>query len=157
MASALIRRGFTVCDAREAEVVLVLRGPGGAVPAPRAAPPTKRSRPPTVVVEGGAAPVPGSRELPSDCGAEELVTLLRRPDRLPRQRASPLTTPRLSGREREVLHHVAQGSSNAEIAESLGMSPHTVRTHVQNLLTKLGVSTRAAAVASAHRLALLQE
>jgi LuxR family maltose regulon positive regulatory protein len=146
-----------VCGAREAEVVLVLRGPVGAVPAPRAASKAKGLRPPTVVVEGGALPVPGSRELPSDCGAEELATLLRRPDRLPRQRASAPTTPRLSGRELDVLRRIAQGSSNVEIAKSLGMSPHTARTHVQNILTKLGVSTRAAAVARAHRLALLQE
>jgi DNA-binding CsgD family transcriptional regulator len=63
----------------------------------------------------------------------------------------------LSAREVEVLRHVARGATNVEIALQLGMSPNTVRTHVQNALTKLGVATRAAAVARAHRLALLEE
>jgi DNA-binding CsgD family transcriptional regulator len=57
----------------------------------------------------------------------------------------------------EVLRHVARGATNVEVARQLGMSPNTVRTHVQNVLTKLGVATRAAAVARAHRLALLEE
>jgi DNA-binding NarL/FixJ family response regulator len=49
---------------------------------------------------------------------------------------------RLSTRERQVLGQVARGKKTAEIAESLVISPETARTHVQNILTKLGVHSR---------------
>jgi DNA-binding NarL/FixJ family response regulator len=48
----------------------------------------------------------------------------------------------LTEREVEVLHHVAKGLSNAEIAEELIMSPATAKTHVSHLLTKLGARDR---------------
>ena len=48
----------------------------------------------------------------------------------------------LTERELEVLHHVAKGLSNAEIAEELIMSPATAKTHVSHLLTKLGARDR---------------
>jgi DNA-binding NarL/FixJ family response regulator len=48
----------------------------------------------------------------------------------------------LTEREVEVLHHVAKGMSNAEIAEELFMSPATAKTHVSHLLTKLGARDR---------------
>ncbi len=56
-------------------------------------------------------------------------------------------TPELSEREREVLALVARGSTDAEIAAALVLSPHTVHRHVANIRTKLGVSSRAAAAA----------
>ena len=56
----------------------------------------------------------------------------------------------LSPREAEVLRLVARGASNQEIADELVVSPHTVRRHVSNLLTKLDVSSRTAAAAWAH-------
>ena len=56
----------------------------------------------------------------------------------------------LSPREEEVLRLVARGESNQEIADELVISPHTVRRHVSNLLTKLEVSSRTAAAAWAH-------
>jgi ATP/maltotriose-dependent transcriptional regulator MalT len=52
----------------------------------------------------------------------------------------------LSGRELEVLRLVARGRTNTEIAEALFLSPHTVKRHVANILTKLDVPTRSAAV-----------
>jgi DNA-binding NarL/FixJ family response regulator len=55
----------------------------------------------------------------------------------------------LSEREREVLGHVAQGASNKEIARELGLSPHTVKRHVANILAKLGCATRREAVRAA--------
>ena len=55
----------------------------------------------------------------------------------------------LSAREREVLGLVAQGLSDAQIAERLVISPHTVHRHVANILTKLRLPTRAAAAAAA--------
>jgi DNA-binding CsgD family transcriptional regulator len=55
----------------------------------------------------------------------------------------------LTKRELEVLGLVAQGMSNPQIAESLVLSEHTVHRHVSNVLGKLGVSSRSAAVAQA--------
>jgi DNA-binding NarL/FixJ family response regulator len=56
----------------------------------------------------------------------------------------------LSPRELEVLHHLAGGRTNREIADQLGISERTVDRHVSNLYTKLDVSTRAAATAWAY-------
>ena len=61
----------------------------------------------------------------------------------------------LSAREREVLGLVAQGLSDAQIAERLVISPHTVHRHVANILAKLRLPTRAAAAAAAGRAGLL--
>ena len=61
----------------------------------------------------------------------------------------------LSVRELEVLRLVAEGLSDAEIAERLVLSPHTVHRHVANIRTKLGLASRAAAAAHAARLGLL--
>jgi DNA-binding CsgD family transcriptional regulator len=61
----------------------------------------------------------------------------------------------LTRRELEVLRLVARGMSNQQIAESLTISEHTVHRHVSNVLGKLGVSSRTAAVARAAKLDLL--
>jgi len=61
----------------------------------------------------------------------------------------------LSAREVEILRLVAAGLSDAEIAERLVLSPHTVHRHVANIRTKLGLPSRAAAVAHAARIGLL--
>jgi LuxR family maltose regulon positive regulatory protein len=53
----------------------------------------------------------------------------------------------LSARELEVLDLVAQGLSNQQIAERLFLSLHTVKTHLKNLLGKLGVTNRTEAAA----------
>jgi DNA-binding NarL/FixJ family response regulator len=53
---------------------------------------------------------------------------------------SPLR--RLSLREREVLALLGQGWSNESIGKTLFISPHTVRTHIQNILEKLGMHSR---------------
>ena len=55
----------------------------------------------------------------------------------------------LTEREREVLKLVAQGLTDAEIADRLVLSAHTVHRHVANVRTKLGVASRAAAAAQA--------
>lgn len=71
-----------------------------------------------------------------------------------RQRAAP-TGPVLSAREREVLNRIARGQSIPAIAGELFVAPSTVKTHVQRLYEKLGVSDRASAVAEAMRQGLL--
>ncbi len=53
----------------------------------------------------------------------------------------------LSAREREVLAHVAEGLSNPDIAVQLGLSEHTIKRHVANILLKLDLPTRTAAAA----------
>lgn len=58
---------------------------------------------------------------------------------------------RLSEREREVLHCLTQGMGQQAIATELYLSPNTVRTHVRNVLVKLGVRTSLEAVALARR------
>ena len=63
--------------------------------------------------------------------------------------------PYLTPREAEVLALVASGYTEREIARDLGLSPHTVKAHTGNILIKLGVTTRAAAVAVALRRELL--
>jgi DNA-binding NarL/FixJ family response regulator len=57
----------------------------------------------------------------------------------------------LSSRERQVLDLLAAGSDQEEIARALFISPKTVATHIQRILTKLGVHSRAQAVALALR------
>lgn len=61
----------------------------------------------------------------------------------------------LTRREIEVLSLVGEGMSDKAIAEHLTISEHTVHRHVSNILTKLTVSTRAAAAAQAAKLGLL--
>jgi two-component system, NarL family, nitrate/nitrite response regulator NarL len=63
--------------------------------------------------------------------------------------------PALTAREREILRLTADGRSAPQIAEQLYLSPTTVRTHLQHLYEKLGVSDRAAAVAAAMRRGML--
>lgn len=60
----------------------------------------------------------------------------------------------LTGREREVLSGIVDGLTNRQIAARLSLSPHTVHRHVANVFTKLGLGTRAAAVAVGIRMGL---
>jgi pimeloyl-ACP methyl ester carboxylesterase/DNA-binding CsgD family transcriptional regulator len=84
-------------------------------------------------------------------GVERPEVELAPPADLPRT----ATESDLSAREVEVLRLVAAGLSDAEIAERLVLSPHTVHRHVANIRTKLRLPSRAAAVAVATRLGLL--
>lgn len=63
--------------------------------------------------------------------------------------------PALSAREREVLAHVAAGQTSREIATELVISEHTVRRHLENIFAKLGVTSRAAAIARAYEAKIL--
>jgi DNA-binding NarL/FixJ family response regulator len=60
--------------------------------------------------------------------------------------ADRMSSPELTGRETEVLRHVANGESNQEIAAALSIAEGTVKFHVNNLLAKLGASDRTQAV-----------
>jgi DNA-binding NarL/FixJ family response regulator len=62
----------------------------------------------------------------------------------------PKSTP-LSKREREILQKVADGSTTRQVATELGISPHTVKTHLERIFEKLGANDRAQAVAIAIR------
>jgi DNA-binding NarL/FixJ family response regulator len=73
---------------------------------------------------------------------------LRRP--LDERTVQPLT-----GREIEILGLLAEGLGNKAIAGRLGISEHTVKSHLTSVFAKLDVSTRAEAVASAARLGLI--
>lgn len=52
------------------------------------------------------------------------------------------TSVRLTAREQEILERITAGDSNKEIARAFDLSLHTVKRHVANILTKLGVSSR---------------
>jgi DNA-binding NarL/FixJ family response regulator len=68
---------------------------------------------------------------------------------------APSRSAALSAREREVLALVARGTSNRAIARELFVSEATVKTHLVHVYEKLGVTDRAAAVATAYDLGIL--
>ena len=75
----------------------------------------------------------------------EEVRLVNRPQESP-----------LSRREVEILQKVAYGATTKEVASQLGISPHTVKTHLERIFEKLGANDRAQAVAIAIRQGLVQ-
>jgi DNA-binding CsgD family transcriptional regulator len=62
----------------------------------------------------------------------------------------------ISERELEVLHEIAAGHSNKEIAQRLSVSPNTVKTHVARLYEKLGAKRRTDAILKARELGFLE-
>jgi DNA-binding CsgD family transcriptional regulator len=82
---------------------------------------------------------------------EKLLLTLLRPhfaDHVRRCRKMPVRATRLTARQRELLALVARGLSNRQIAAELVLSEGTVRRHLDNIYTRLGVSRRTAAVAA---------
>ncbi|WP_343907598.1 response regulator transcription factor [Nocardioides aquiterrae] len=84
--------------------------------------------------------------------AEMLARLLRR-----LQRRDTPAQPELTGREVEVLELVAEGLTNAVIAQRLHLSVHTVRNHIANLSQKLGAHSKLEALAIAVRQGLVAQ
>ena len=81
---------------------------------------------------------------------DALLPPLLRPRPAPQVQAEPLTP-----RELEVVQLLAQGLSNRRIAESLGISEHTAKFHVNSIVGKLGAQTRTDAAVRAARLGLV--
>jgi DNA-binding CsgD family transcriptional regulator len=69
--------------------------------------------------------------------------------------ATPQADYGLSDRELEILQHLVDGETKNAIAQTLGLSPHTIDGHVRNIYTKLHVNNRSGAVAKALRENLL--
>jgi ATP/maltotriose-dependent transcriptional regulator MalT len=85
-------------------------------------------------------------------GAESLVAQARQRSARPPTSAKTVVPEfglTITARERDVLALLVSGLTNRQIAERLGLSQHTVHRHVANVFTKLGVSSRTAAVAAA--------
>ena len=87
-----------------------------------------------------------------------LATLLNKLIRHRRERDEAIfLLSQLTRRERQVLAMLARGADNRAIAEALAISPDTARTHIQNLLGKLGVHSRLEAAAFAVRKGLHED
>lgn len=138
--------GFLLKNARPEELVSAVRvvAAGDALLAPEvtrrviaryASDAASASEPPSA-----SAPGPAAR----DAGSSE-------PAAAAPVGAPPPADPGLTEREREVLRLLAQALSNAEIAARLYIGEATVKTHVSNVLQKLGARDRVAAVVYAHR------
>jgi pimeloyl-ACP methyl ester carboxylesterase/DNA-binding CsgD family transcriptional regulator len=109
----------------------------------------------TLIPLAGNAHFPWAGDSDSVARALRSVLAPELPDRPDPPVVGDTPAPLLSAREREVLTLVANGLSDQAIAEQLVLSEHTVHRHVANIRTKLGRSTRTAAVAEAARLGLL--
>jgi len=101
--------------------------------------------------ESAPWPVVITPPLPASAAPLDLRPRVRRSRDIPAANGSPA----LTARERAILEVVAQGQSNKEIGRTLGISPETVKTHLENVYCKLSVVRRAQAIARAKDLALL--
>jgi DNA-binding NarL/FixJ family response regulator len=161
----------------EADVILLALDSGDALPLPLGLPPDTAGREPAVVVLGDE-PVDGWMQRALRSGARGVLArtasgeqisaavvaaaagLSVTPATAPLARARATLNPaapvqQLTPREIEVLAMLAEGLANRAIGERLAISEHTVKTHVGAIFAKLGVSTRAEAVAIAARLGVL--
>lgn len=99
---------------------------------------------------------PAFSATPHSVFANELLAAFAPPQHTPR---APIVTPlieNLTEREREVLHLVAQGKSDKQIAAALIVATGTVKRHLNNMYGKLGVNSRTQALARARENGLLE-
>jgi DNA-binding NarL/FixJ family response regulator len=168
-----------LADTVEADVVLVALEAGEPLPVPIALPPDRVGREPAVVIlgddstDGWAARAlrAGARgALPRTATGEQIAAAVAAaaagltvvpadstPAAAPRPAVHGVTMPSqaLTPREIEVIAMLAEGLGNKVIAGRLGISDHTVKSHVASIFAKLDVSTRAEAAVSAARLGLI--
>jgi DNA-binding NarL/FixJ family response regulator len=114
--------------------------------------------PPAPRPDGRAASQPGHPGAPEREGSRwpgGMLDAVHSPDRPKRDDHAELLLRSLSERERQVLALLARGYSNRRIAEACFLSLNTVRTHVQNVLVKLGVHSKLEAAALAVRQGLI--
>lgn len=93
----------------------------------------------------------------SICPPRVSAILLRRLSALASQQRPPMKELVLTAREIQILRMLELGLANQEIADKLCIAVHTVKNHVHNLLTKLGVSTRAQAAALGRTMPFVSE
>ncbi len=147
LATLVGRSGHDLAAAGEAADVVLTDGAAG------------RADAPTVALGAAAGGFAG--QLPASAGPVQLDAALRAvaaglvvrpPDRGARFGPLPEALPQpLTPREIEVLTALGEGLSNKEAARRLGISPHTVKFHVEQLFRKLGAACRAEAVAKGLR------
>jgi DNA-binding NarL/FixJ family response regulator len=166
-------------DTVEADVVLIALEPGEPLPVPIALSPDRVGREPAVVIiadestEGWASRAlrAGARgALPRTATGEQIAAAVAAaaagltvvpaesaPSAALRPALHGVTTPAqsLTPREIEVIAMLAEGLGNKVIAGRLGISDHTVKSHVASIFAKLGVSTRAEAAVMAARLGMI--
>lgn len=110
-----------------------------------------KSDPPERLLSAVREAVAGRTQL-SPQALDAVVGHLRESD----NRASLPASVTLTARESEVLHHLAQGHSNREIAELMSVSEKSVKLHVTNMVSKFQVRDRLQLVITAHRAGLIQ-
>ena len=88
--------------------------------------------------------------------AELLARVAALMRRVAPERQAPAPVDNLTSREVEILSLLAQGLTQTDIARDLSISPRTVGAHIEHILGKLGVHSRAQAVAAAYRQQLIR-
>jgi DNA-binding NarL/FixJ family response regulator len=166
-----------LAELTEADVVVLALRPGQPLPLPLALPPDAAGRAPAIVLLGDdagegwrmrALRAGAAAALPRTAGTDQIMAAVAAAAAglvvMPASPAAPRARPAvhaaapvqpLTPREIEILALVAEGLANKQIAVRLGISDHTVKTHLAALFAKLGVSSRAEAVASGARLGMI--
>lgn len=124
----------------------------------------RRRWPAVTVALLGEATSEDAVTLTTEAGAEDVLTALATPPTSgPKKEEATAPEPgvvllgRLTRRERTVLKLLAEGRAMPEIARAMGVSEHTVRTHMQNLYAKLGAHSRLDVVRFAARHGLVEK
>ena len=113
-----------------------------------------KTRPLSELIDAARAVHRGEMLVPSGMLRGLLARLFRQRDE---QDEALRAVSRLTRREREVLALLADGADNDSIAQALVISPQTARTHIQNVLAKLGVHSRLEAAMFVAQNGILQE